>query len=1012
MPENKEQQNVSDIVELVKAYGNSDAEEYEDIGIDSMTDDEVRDKLNQQLMSDGLNEMIKEVKISDTYAIDEDFLAEAEPEAVKELEEETEEELEEEPEEELDEETEEFFEEEIEPVPEEIDEDITFDEIDETEDEDDIPIVPVDLDDDDDITFDQLDVSEDEEDDIAVVPIILDDDDDDDVIFDEPEIAKTEDIAVVPIILDEEDDDIVDELEETTDEETELIPIFIEEETAADNDGTDESADINEAEDDITLMHLEAELFDEDAVHDINHGEGAEDEPEVVEENFLLRESRRIADEEAALLVGEESSDEIEAENSEEDTAEENFFDEIFTEGDIVISDTPDSPLETLAKSEYNGSEISLLLQLGCEEEVIEHYESESLNKINEEEALKDISGEEDESLEEQPEKGHKKSANEKIRSRYEYYMTRRGGLLFRIALCSVCAFLLILYEAIPYLFGVELPGIMNREDFFFSYVLLGLQLAVFCALPVYKRIFDGAKKLFSRSANAYSMVAAFAVPLLIYDIIIIFAKDNQFIPTTFHFAFACLIVFALVQECQAISAEKRSFEFYFADALANEEGSEEQKYFTLCKSEGKNSVAEKMYAGGSKSIRNLYFPIETDSTVGFISAVNNKSARADMPMVAIIPSFVVSLLVGAFAFIVSENIVVGLAGVLISLLLAMPIMTAITSWLPFERLSAKFENDGFAFASEGSIENYTDCNMVLFSDTLLFAKCSPSKVNLALYDATAKEVLLGCLSAVYDEIGGPMSETFAAAKNEKLGKCMIKRVAKSGIEAIVGSNYSVLVGSELFMSRYGIAFPNASLSNSEDGVFTLCVSINGRASARIAVRYAVNEMFLMFLHRLAEDGIECVVETFDPMITTELLKRLLPSEKTPISIVHLNAQDHSAKKDKGRDSIIFEASGGDLGVVAKHSKLNLHVALSAAKRMTKLRKAVNIFAIAFSGLGALIALAAAGFGWVEGFSQFYIILYWLLGAVAVFAITVRLLPSKDRYSYELYKAEREENNN
>lgn len=982
MPENKDQQNVSELVELVKSYGEDLPEDYEDSGIDAMTDDEVREKISQQFMGDGLSDILKDVKISDTYTIDENFLAEAENEAEEEI---------------VVEQQEEILADEI------------FEETEESameEERGEILYSLEDLIDDNDILLDDIPDNTDS----AAEEF------DDDITFDELEEQIANNAELISAMALENDEDITfDELEDIIEESQEnLNPIVIEdsEPYAEMLEEIEDAQAIEEADAGIAYMHLEEEPFSSDDISAIELEKTDSDDDgdiEVTFENFILKESRRIADEESfELLKNEEiESDELFAIEKDEDVVDGNFFDEIFSEDEITVSNLEESALEALAKSEADGSEISLLLQLGCEDEVIEHYEVESLDKITEEEALKNISDDEYGFFDENDEQEQTRGAIEKIRARHEFYKTRRGGLLFRLALSSLVAILLFAYEAIPALFGVELPGIMNREDYFFSYVLLGFQLVVFCALPVYKSIFDGAKKLLSRSANAYSMVAALAVPTFIYDLIIMFA-DTEHIPVTFHFALACTIVLALVQECQAVTSEKRSFEFYFSNMLESGETEEIQKCFTLCKSEGKSSVAEKMYSGNNEAVRNLYFPIEIDGNIGFLSAVNARSSKRDLPMILLIPSLVVSLLVGVFAFIASGSFITGWGGILLSLFFSLPIVATLASWLPFERLSAKFAKDGFAFASEGSMENYSDCNMVLFSDLLLFSKCSPANVNLALYDATSKEVLLGCLSALYSEIGGPMCSAFSGAKNDKLGKCRIKRVAKSGVEAVVGTNYSVLIGSELFMSRYGISFPNAVLTNSEDEVFTLCVSINGRASARIAVRYVLNDMFLMFLHRLAEDGIECVVETFDPMISTELIKRVMGKEKTPISIVHLNAQDHDAKRDKDRDRVLFEASGAGLGVLARYSKLNLHVSLSAAKRMTKLRKIVNAFAIAFSSFGALIALAAAGFGWIDGFSQFYLILYWLIGVAGIVALTLNLLPSRDRYSYEEYKFEKE----
>jgi hypothetical protein len=373
--------------------------------------------------------------------------------------------------------------------------------------------------------------------------------------------------------------------------------------------------------------------------------------------------------------------------------------------------------------------------------------------------------------------------------------------------------------------------------------------------------------------------------------------------------------------------------------------------------------------------------------------------------MLLIIPSVALSLIIGVLALVMSGKFWIGVAGTNLSLLLTLPIVSTLSVWLPFDMMSSIAKKEGFAFAGEGSVESYSDCDVAIFSDLHLFAKCQASQVNLAFYDGTAKDVLLGCLNAFYKEVGGPMSDTFANAENKKLGECRLTRVAKSGVEAVVGSNYSVLVGSESFMARYGISFPNVILNSDDDRVYTLCVSINGRATARIAVRYAINEQFEMFVYRLAQQGISCAVETYDPMINTELLSKLRGESSTPISIVHMSAQDREIRRDD-RERILFEASGEEIGVVARRSRFNLVLALYAAKQLSKLRKYCNLISIAISSIGVILSALMASLGLVAGFGAFWVILCWLLFAGALTTVSLLMIPDKNKFSYEAYKAE------
>ena len=944
MSQNKdmpEHENISDILEeLKRSYeteGKETVSESRASNLPQMSEDELKEKLRMQFMSDG--ESASSDAEQDGYFIDEDFLEEArleEPEVMEEQEE-----LE--------------IEDELEPELEEPQETSYFETF---EDE---------ISEEDDITFDELeDIADDS---IVLTRLDMDDAQDDDITFDELEDIQEEDgIVLTKLDIDEEGEELFEE---------ELLTV---------------SEEIESNEEVIAYMDLDKEMLDGEDIESLVSEVEEEPQAPAVEEWTGPKIPVTLFSEQKTEAPGAESNVDNIVETVGEAVANESAEEVQEQADDISAQNNP----EDIATIELDGADISLLMQFGCQEEVLSRCSEQTIQKIADEEVLEEISTA-------SAEKSADNGVKTKVLARNEAYQRSRGALLVKLALGALLTLVLFIYEGLPQIFGVEFPGILNREGYFISYVFLGLQTAVLYGVLVYRQIWQGMKKLFSRTPDMYSVISVLAASTVIYDISILFVDGA--IPFTFHFLLALSILIAVLLDYQVLVSEKRSFEFYFSDILSGKEDAH-AKRFTLCRSEGSSSSAEKMYAGGLDSSKKVLFPIEVDSSVGFFSALKTRSKSSRILAFLIIPVIVFSLVVGVMTLVFLEEIYLSLAALTVSLFMCMPVIWTVARWLPFDIISQRFSADGYAFASEGAMERYADCDIAIFSDMHLFAKCAPSSVNLLLYDATAKEVLLGCLNAVYSKIGGPMGTTFKAAQSSKFEQCNINRIARSGIEAVVGSNYSVLLGTEAFMLRYGIKFPKVTLKDQSDEIFTLCVSINGRVSARIAVKYSVNEVFEMLLLRLDEDGIGCAVETFDPMINSQTLTRIREGADVPVNIIHLGADDYVSKLDEKREKMLFNASGEKLGVVAEGSRLNLAVALSAAKQLKRLRLFTDLLCVGISALAAFITVLVVSLGAIDGFSQFFILLYWILSAGGFAALMWKFLPRSDRYSLDRYKQE------
>ena len=684
-----------------------------------------------------------------------------------------------------------------------------------------------------------------------------------------------------------------------------------------------------------------------------------------------------------------------------------------------------DSPLEEASSASkipadidsLDRSDLALLLEFGYGADVLRNVSDERMSGISSEELMDEIAEADAEQADdakatemsdaEKQEKAKKEEQSRferlsrKLNKQYDVYRKKRSGILTRLIISSVIAFVLLIYEVISVL-DVDIGGIFNRERYFVAYALVGLQLLIFVALPAIKSIYESFQRIFTSHIDGYFIAGLSLIVTVLYDFVVVFERKE--IPPTFHFCAALVIVFAELSELMRLVSEIRGYEYYFMEYLFDDTTEVEKIKYTLLKSEGRGSIAEKMYLGGLDEKTLVYAPQNVEAASGFFDAsdVESRKNRATFGWIAaaIVSAFILTIVSG----IIYEEAWVAAAAFALTFNLMMPITALVLEWAPFERLSKQNYAYGAAFASEGSAESIDKCDMIVFDVLHIFEECSSKSVNLAMYDSTPKAVLLSCLNSVYSEVGGPLKSAFSSINVQPLGACKISRVAKGGIEALVGSSYSVLIGDEQFMARYGISFPDAVLARYEDKIFTLCVSINNRASARIAVKYKINETFYSIVQKLGEDKISCAVQTYDPMISAELIARLRPFKGAPINVVHKSAVDYSLEQHKHKASALYSVMGEDLCVIARGSRLNLAVALSNAKKLSRLRKLINICSGALICLGAFSALMLVLSEKLMTVNWLVVLAYWLISGAIMAGLTAWKFPQRDRFIFNKRK--------
>ena len=249
---------------------------------------------------------------------------------------------------------------------------------------------------------------------------------------------------------------------------------------------------------------------------------------------------------------------------------------------------------------------------------------------------------------------------------------------------------------------------------------------------------------------------------------------------------------------------------------------------------------------------------------------------------------------------IIGRTMIESAAAATAAMFALLPLGAAISWVIPAFASSMRLTDRGIALTGRKMIKKYGGENAVVFNDLHLFKKCEPKNVGFVCYEEGKTAAVLAALGILYSRIGGPMCEVFSNVPEEYAARRIrVRRITRSGVEAVIDKSHILVVGDAEFMRRYGIVFPSSEGQARNGRNTTLYVSYDGRATAKLTAVYKVEPLFDMLIERLAKEGIHCVIETYDPMISAELISRVRPFKGAPVNVVHKSAADYSLEQHK-----------------------------------------------------------------------------------------------------------------
>ncbi len=655
---------------------------------------------------------------------------------------------------------------------------------------------------------------------------------------------------------------------------------------------------------------------------------------------------------------------------------------------DTYMEDVKDSEIlqdDELLTDDIDTSTINLMMQFG---------EVEQLEKKIGEENMDRFFKKQDENLAEK-ENDHVSEGkeymsaeqNEKILDNYRQKLILK---LFSVIACASLALIAFALDILP-IVGAKLSWIFDYNDYPAAFVFFGLQLVLVACVIRRRALWKGLKHAFSLSPTKESPIAVALMLVVIYDILcfVLLCVTLDRIPNMYNgMAILTVAIGALCDYLQTLS-DKYAFEVYSADA----------NKFTLFKETESSAIGRKMYSGGLETDKSIYSIRNVDFPSGYFKSKSGKSNISKLFVFAVIPVLLIGTVSAVSTLLLSNSPYTVLASFIVSAFLLAPTVYATTESVINFVAVKKLYMRGIAFSSEYAAEKYSNADVMIFGDYHMFKKCKTEDVGIAMYDTKVGYLALGCIDALYKKIGGPLSGLQMELPDVfKFENVVIRRITRNGIEAVIEGKHVIIVGEHAFMQRYGLSFPTDEGDSKRS---TLCVSLNGKVTAKLSVKYEVEPIFEMLAERLYSDRIICAVQTLDPLINSALIASSRTMGSCPISVVHGNASDF-ASSNTSRYNKDFD------GVICCSSRLKLCEAVVWLKRLARSRKILTAVCTGLCAIGAAAIGLLTAFNGIEYVNSLYLIAYLAISVSVACAVTLVCLPPKNYFTVDALYADLE----
>ncbi len=458
----------------------------------------------------------------------------------------------------------------------------------------------------------------------------------------------------------------------------------------------------------------------------------------------------------------------------------------------------------------------------------------------------------------------------------------------FRICACSVAALFLIILEVLP-LFGADIPDMLNAEKTPMIYLIINGLFLVFGFVIQRSALINGAKKLFSRSADSDSVVFAASVMTFVHIAAQMIGYGGNHTDINGDAAGSVSRVFASVLLVSFVIND-------IALMLLNKRI--ERSFMVISQKKMHNAVMlcqddENCYdllsaAGRDKS---MIYRVKTKFLNGFLRFSYERDA-CESKLDRLSPyALVLAALAAVIGWLVCGSIWGALTCFCAVAVTAIPACRLLTTAVPLFISGRRLQRYGVTMSGWAAVDEFSNCSSVAVSASDLFPKGSVRFVGAKTFTHLSRnEIILYAASlaiAAGGTLGDVLDEEIGHRRHLLYDVEQLRYEHESGLEGHVNSR-RVIVGTREMLEKKEIDIPGKDHENRmmQSGNHMIYIAISGRFAGAIALDYRADERTERALGDLVREGVSIFVCTRDPNVTGKLVSDTFDIARRHVTIL------------------------------------------------------------------------------------------------------------------------------
>lgn len=314
-------------------------------------------------------------------------------------------------------------------------------------------------------------------------------------------------------------------------------------------------------------------------------------------------------------------------------------------------------------------------------------------------------------------------------------------------------------------------------------------------------------------------------------------------------------------------------------------------------------------------------------------------------------------------------------------LLFVCPFAALLSAGVPISINNRKLRKRRIILNGFGSVRRFAECSAVALTTKELFPKNTIQLVSFDLEQSADLEQTLTFAAALLKKDDSALSGILDGCFDSSVGPLPevqdIERVSTFGVAGMV-NNTPVIVGSAQLMDKFGIKGYDTTITGKVNR-FHLYISIGGKLSAQLIIRYIPDKNIAKSLKLLADYGKRIVLSSDDINVSHRLVTTVFELDENVVTVLSDDAKIMLSQYEQFEESV-----DGSIGFFGKTSDfIDAIICCLRLRTCYAITKGIHII---FAVIAAAVAFVLMYFGF--GFSALLV-----LGFQAVTSVLSTLLP-------------------